>query len=85
VDVGYDGSKYYVLNGTSQFQSINGNTVELDIYELKKEIANNKFVDLVDDMGVMTRVFANDFNSERRMGFERMYDVSMSIRKVNRG
>jgi WD40 repeat protein len=84
-DLAYDGSKYYILNSSNQLQSISGNTVDIDVYRLRNEIQNYKYVNLVDDMGITTRVFASNFSSNRKDGYEHMYDISMTINKIDRG
>jgi hypothetical protein len=77
---------FYTFNATtSKMQVIKGNTVQLDIYKLEKEILNNRFVTMIDDMGVSYRVYVTDMKKSRRMGYETMYDVSLQIQKVNRG
>jgi hypothetical protein len=84
-DVAYDGTKFYILNNTNQLQIIMGNTVEIDIYNLQNQITGYKFVNLVDDMGATTRVYVSDFSAERRQEYEHLYNVSMTINKIDRG
>lgn len=84
-DIGYDGSYFYALNSSNQLQTIKGNTVEIDILNLKNEVLTKTYVDIIDDMGVITRVSTSSFSATRKLGYDHYYDVSMTISKVNRG
>lgn len=83
-DVAYDGNRFYNLSGTN-LQVIKGNTVDLDVINIRNQITSYKYVDLIDDMGVTTRVTASDFSTNRKIGYDHYYEVSMNISKVNRG
>jgi hypothetical protein len=84
-DVAYDGAKFYAVGTTGKCQIVLGNTVDRDLDRLRKEIKRYSFVDLIDDMSVKTRVAVEEFSEGQRDGFEKMYDVSMSVCKVDRG
>ncbi len=83
-DLEYDGKYFYTLNN-NVIQVIQGNTVECDLHLFQYEIDTKSFVDMVTDMGVATRVMVSNLTIRRRIEFEHMYDVSMSITKVDRG
>lgn len=85
VDFAYDGKHYYVMSESNGIQKIEGNTVERDLFLFQHEISTKSFVDMYTDMGVKIRAVINDLSIRRRIGFEHLYDVSMSITKVDRG
>lgn len=78
-----DGTIYNYNSGL--LQRIVPNTTSLDLYNLEKEIDGNKFVTLTDDMGISSRVIATNYSATRNIDYEYMFDVSMTITKVNRG
>jgi hypothetical protein len=85
-DVAYDGTYLYIYNSAaSKVQKIKGNTVLLDIYSLEKEIENNKFVIMTDDLGTERRVRVESLSKQQRIQNEIAFDVSIKVSKINRG
>lgn len=85
LDVAYDGKNYVFLGDDDIVRYTNGNTILLDIYNLEKEIKTKGYLDMVDDMGVVRRVFIEDYEIQRLEGNIHKYNVSISATKVNRG
>lgn len=74
-----------VLDSNSNVTYLRGNTTVLDIFKLEREIELMGYVNMVDDMGVVSRVVVDGITVKRVQGFEHMYDVSLDVVKVNRG
>jgi hypothetical protein len=81
----YDKGLLLLNENLKRMQLLNINTVEADLYKLNKEIETKRFVNLVDDMGINMRVSVVSMNLDRVMGYEYMYQVSMTVQKVDRG
>lgn len=82
-DLAYDGTYYYGF-GANKIQKIQGNTTMVDIYNLEKEIVSYGFANLVDDIGITKRVMVSSMSKDRILGYENMFNVSLSIDKINR-
>ncbi|WP_336784166.1 hypothetical protein [Paenibacillus illinoisensis] len=84
-DVTFDGKYFYTINQNNVLQKIDGNTVECDLHLFQYEIENYAFVNMITDMGVSMKVMVSNMSIKRRLEFEHMYEVSMTITKVDRG
>lgn len=85
-DIAYNGTQYLAINNTSfSLQIILANTVEAEIYKFKTEMSSKKFVDMIDHLGIIRRVYISSLSIDRSSTSQYMYQVTMSITKVDRG
>jgi hypothetical protein len=82
-DIAFDGD-YFMASYYGKCCFIKGNTTMLDLYKLSRQIEIYNHVELVDDMGSSNRVAVSRFSQSRVEGFEHMYNVSLSVTKVDR-
>jgi hypothetical protein len=59
--------------------------VEAEIYKFKTEMSSKKFVDMIDHLGIIRRVYISSLSIDRSSTSQYMYQVTMSITKVDRG
>lgn len=85
-DVAYDGQNFiFSTRNNNQLVYTNGNTVLADVYTLENNIRNNGYLYMIDDMDVTRKVSVSNYSIERKEGFAQMYDVSITVNKIDRG
>jgi hypothetical protein len=83
--VTFDGQKFLIFNkANKKIQNVAGNTVPVDIYNLENEIRSSGYATMVDDMGITRKVSVTSIDKERVLGYENMYNISLSVEKVDR-
>lgn len=84
--IGYDGKQFFTLDSTTyKVQIIQGNLVECQIYKLQAQIMINKYVNMIDHVGISRRLFIKELRISRVAEFEHMYDLTMSVIRIDRG
>lgn len=85
-DICYDGNNFVFLDkSNNQLVYSNGNTVDVDVYELRLQLDTQGMLLMTDDMGFDVYVFANDYTVNRDDTNIVKYQVSIDVEKVDRG
>lgn len=85
-DICYDGTNFVFLDkSNNQLLYSNGNTVDVDVYELRLQLDSQGMLLMTDDMGFDVYVFANDYSINRDDTNIVKYQVTIDVEKVNRG
>lgn len=86
VDVTYDGKNFIFMTQTgSQLIYTNGNTLLSDIYTLESNIRNNGYIYMIDDMDIEKKVTVSNYSIDRVDGHLQMYNVDLTVSKIDRG
>jgi hypothetical protein len=84
-DVTYDGQNFVFLTSNNQLIYTNGNTLLADIYTIESNIRNNGYLYMTDDMGVQKKVAVANYTIDRMDGYLTMYDIQLTVTKIDRG
>lgn len=85
-DICYDGKNFIFLDkSNNQLLYSNGNSVDVDIYELKQQLDTQGMLLMTDDMGYDAYVFANDYTIDRQDDNIYKYQVTINVEKIDRG
>jgi hypothetical protein len=85
-DITFDGTNFIFSTQTgNQLVYTNGNTLNLDIYNIENEIRTKGYLDMIDDMGVKRRMAVSHYTIDRQEGSLTKYSVDIQATKVDRG
>lgn len=86
LDVAYDGQNFvFITNLSSQLVYTNGNTLLADVYTIESNIRNNGYLYMIDDMGVNRKVTVSNYSIDRQDGYLTMYNIQLTVSKIDRG
>lgn len=84
-DITYDGQNFVFLTSNNQLIYTNGNTLLADIYTIESNIRNNGYLYMTDDMGVTRKVSVSSYSLDRADGYLTMYNLQLTVNKIDRG
>lgn len=84
-DITYDGQNFIFLTSNNQLVYTNGNTALADIYTIENNIRNYGYLYMTDDMGVKKMITVSNYSIDRVDGYLTMYNIQLSVTKIDRG